>query len=240
MHEGHRQRMLERLENGADSMQEHELLEILLYNAIPRKNTNEIAHELLLAFGSYENVLRASFAELKTVKGVGAETAAYLKCIGLLNKQMPCTQEMFPKGLNLAEIENFLIHRYYAFQTEVLELYCVDSHGRITHCQRFTDFRETSATVDMDKINKLFAAQLPAGILIAHNHPTAPCAPSDDDDRFTLQLMLYCKLNRIKLFDHVIIGIDGVYSYYRDRRIDEFNDQCNIKNFLDEKLKPRT
>lgn len=239
MHEGHRQRMLERLENGEDSMQEHELLEILLFNAIPRKNTNETAHELLLTFGSFENVLRASLAELKTVKGIGAETAAYLKCIGLLCKQTRASKEEFPKGLNLSVLERFLSKRYCTLQTEVLEIFCADKHGTITYCQRFTDFRETSASADMDKINKIFAAQLPVGIVVAHNHPTAPCKPSGDDDRFTMQLMLYCTLNRVDLYDHLIVGADGVYSYYKERRIDEFRESCNIKNFLDEKLTPR-
>ncbi len=239
MHEGHRQRMLERLEKGADSLQEHELLEMLLFNAIPRKNTNEIAHELLLSFGSFEGVLRASLTELQTVKGVGAETAAYLKCIGLLNRQTKYSAETFPKGTSLNNIEEFLINRFYAFQTEVLEFFCMDKRNNITHCQRFSDFKETAANADMEKVNKIFAAHHPAAILIAHNHPTATCAPSEQDDKFTMELMLYCNMNNIKLFDHIIIGIDGTYSYYKERRLDEFRKSCDIQKFLEEKLKPR-
>ena len=66
MHEGHRQRMLQRL-GDAKHLQDHELLEILLFNAIPRKNTNPLAHELLSAFGSLEGVLRAVYEELLRV-----------------------------------------------------------------------------------------------------------------------------------------------------------------------------
>ena len=58
MHEGHRQRMLQRLED-AEHLQDHELLEIPLFNAIPRKNTNPLAHELLSEFASLDGLMRA-------------------------------------------------------------------------------------------------------------------------------------------------------------------------------------
>ena len=83
MHEGHRKRMLERLEHAERSLEEHELLEILLFNAIPRKNTNELAHALLSAFGSLDALFHAGTDELKAVPGVGGSTAAYLRIIGM-------------------------------------------------------------------------------------------------------------------------------------------------------------
>ena len=68
MHEGHRKRMLQRLEH-AEGLQDHELLEILLFNAIPRKNTNPLAHELLTSFPSMGELFRADYAELLNVDG---------------------------------------------------------------------------------------------------------------------------------------------------------------------------
>ena len=59
IHSGHRQRMTERFLKYPDSLSEHELLEIMLYPALPRKDTNPLAHKLLSLFGSLENVLRA-------------------------------------------------------------------------------------------------------------------------------------------------------------------------------------
>ena len=78
MHEGHRQRMIARLEDHEESLLDHELLEILLFNAIPRKNTNEIAHALLEKFGSLSAIATAETKSIATVKGVGESTAAYL------------------------------------------------------------------------------------------------------------------------------------------------------------------
>ena len=79
IHSGHRQRMTERFLKYPDSLSEHELLEIMLYPALPRKDTNPLAHKLLSLFGSLENVLRAEDEVLKSVDGVGEKVCAMLK-----------------------------------------------------------------------------------------------------------------------------------------------------------------
>lgn len=140
MHEGHRQRMLRRLENNEESLEEHELLEIMLFNAVPRKNTNPVAHELIRAFGSLEGVLRASYEQLQTVNGVGAETAAYLRIAGILNGRVKYSEQTFPEGLNPASFEEYLSARYCGYATEVLEIFFFDSRGKVQNCSRFTDF----------------------------------------------------------------------------------------------------
>ena len=79
LHEGHRQRMYEKLKKNA--MEEHEWLEMLLFMSVPRRNTNDLSHRLIQRFGSVEEVLKASLEELQTVEGVGIQIAAHLKCI---------------------------------------------------------------------------------------------------------------------------------------------------------------
>ena len=81
MHEGHRQRLYQKLKDG-DNLFEHELLEMLLFNAYPRKNTNTVAHELLKRFPSISAVLAAGYDELISVPGVGEQVALYLMCVG--------------------------------------------------------------------------------------------------------------------------------------------------------------
>ena len=76
MHEGHRRRLLQKLKNG-DNLFEHELLEILLFNAYPRKNVNPVAHALLSRFAGIGEILQASPDELTTVEGVGENVALY-------------------------------------------------------------------------------------------------------------------------------------------------------------------
>ena len=238
MHEGHRQRMLRRLEKNEESLEEHELLEIMLFNAVPRKNTNPAAHELIRAFGSLEGVLRASFEQLRTVNGIGAETAAYLRIAGILNGRVKYSEQTFPAGLNPESFEEFLTERYGGYATEVLEIFFLDTRGKVLNCSRFTDFSESGASVGIDKSNKLFAANEPSGILAAHNHPTGISRPSIADDKFTAQLALYCSLNCVKLYDHIIIGTNGAYSYFKQRRLDDIRNEYSVAALLDKKFKP--
>ena len=85
IHEGHRARMKKKLlENGERSLADHELLEVLLYYAIPRRDTNELAHRLLKQFGSLRGVLSAPVQELACVSGVGQQAALLLGMVQML------------------------------------------------------------------------------------------------------------------------------------------------------------
>ena len=77
MHEDHRKRVKERfLKDGIENMPDHEVLELLLFFSIPRKDTNALAHELIEHFGSLNCVLEASADDLMQVNGI--ETSATL------------------------------------------------------------------------------------------------------------------------------------------------------------------
>lgn len=79
LHDGHRQRMRQQfLSHGPQSMADHELLELALFYAIPRRDTNETAHRLLEQFGSLDRVLTAPEQELEQVEGVGQNAAVLL------------------------------------------------------------------------------------------------------------------------------------------------------------------
>ena len=82
IHDGHREKKRQQfLQHGLDSFADHEVLELLLFYAIPRKDTNPIAHALMDRFGSLDAVLAAPVEELCQVKGVGESAAALLKLI---------------------------------------------------------------------------------------------------------------------------------------------------------------
>lgn len=236
MHEGHRKRMLERLEKDERAFQDHELLEILLFNAIPRKNTNELAHALLSAFGSIDGVLRASERELTLIKGIGPEVAAYLRVVGLFCQQVKFCERALPKNVNLETFLKFLPERFAGQTEEVAEIYCVDSRENVTYCQRHTSFEEKKTNVDLNAVNRLFTANKPHGILLAHNHPTVISCPSRADDEFTARLIANCSMHGIRFYDHLIMGIDGVYSYFHAGRLDKLREAFNIENILKEKL----
>lgn len=230
MHEGHRQRMLQRLNSGEETLQDHELLEILLFNAIPRRNTNDIAHNLLSAFGSLNGVMRASVEQLKTVEGVGAETAAYLRCIALLFGRVRNREEPAMSNFTVEEYTRFIAKRLGGLQVEVIEIYCFDAQKRMQCNKRFTSSRTDSVSIKTEELSRFIVSQHPHGIILAHNHPYAPCDPSEEDERFTAQVMMLCSINNVQFYDHIIVGKDGTYSYFRLGRMEAIRKEYNIFN----------
>ena len=88
IHDGHRARKKAQFrQHGLDGFADHEVLELLLYYAIPRKDTNEIAHRLLQKFGSLQNVFAAPAEELAKVDGVGESAALFLTLLPQVQKR---------------------------------------------------------------------------------------------------------------------------------------------------------
>ena len=90
LHEGHRQRLKERfLREGLDHFEPHTVLELLLFYAVPQRDTNELAHRLIARFGSLDAVFDAAFDELCAVEGIGRNTATLLKLVPDLTRRYP-------------------------------------------------------------------------------------------------------------------------------------------------------
>ena len=88
LHEGHRQRLKERfLREGLDHFEPHTVLELLLFYAVPQRDTNELAHRLIARFGSLDAVFDAAFDELCAVEGIGRNTATLLKLVPDLTRR---------------------------------------------------------------------------------------------------------------------------------------------------------
>lgn len=232
MHEGHRSRMYEKLKNG-DNLYEHELLEILLFNAFPRKNTNPVAHALLKTFGTINGVLSAEVEELCTVEGVGESVALYLKCIG-----MCVLKQDKPKSAPVAvlksyeDFQNFVKLRFRGKTEEVLELYCLEKNGQVKKIFTYSTNETSQVEVDTDRVSKAITTVKPYGMLIAHNHLSGSSKPSANDDNFTASVQLLCSINNVNLHDHCIYaGDNNTYSYFLSGKIDEIK-----RNFSYEKL----
>ena len=232
MHEGHRQRMLERLESAEGSLQEHELLEILLFNAIPRKNTNELAHRLLSTFGSLRAVLGAEMAELKAVPGVGESTAAYLRIIGIFYARAQLKEPELPSAFSFAAFRPFLIERFEGAREEYVELYSLDGKDSVKNVRRFSSEKSFQASVDPKEISRFLVEAKPAAMVAVHNHITGPATPSREDDDFTAQLEILCSMHNVALRDHIICSPEGVYSYFLSGKLNELSARYSIASVL--------
>lgn len=231
MHEGHRQRLLQKLEHG-DNLYEHELLEILLFNAYPRRNVNPVAHALLSRFASIKEVLSAGVDELCAVEGVGKNVALYLNCVGrCLKFGNECSG--FAVIDNVAAFKNFIAPRFRGKSNEEIEIYFLDKNGRVKRIASFTSNDADSVTVAPDELIKMIAVYKPYGLFAAHNHINTGAFPSAADDDFTKKLQLICSMNNVRLYDHCIYASgDDIYSYYLSNRIDGIIEDYSVANLI--------
>ena len=231
MHEGHRQRLYQKLKNG-DNLYEHELLEMLLFNAYPRVNTNPIAHELLSRFPSISAVLGASYEELMSVRGVGEKVALYLMCLGKC-LSMRNKADSFITVSCRGDILSLVKMRLGERTSEVLELYFLDKNGKVLRICTFTSGESHRVTVKSEELIKLISVSRPYGIIIAHNHTNGSLKPSLADDDFTKECQVVCSMNNVRLYDHVIYaGQSQFYSYFDSGRMSEIEREFSIGSIL--------
>ncbi len=232
-HAGHRKRMIEKLGKGL--LHEHEVLEALLFNAVPRKNTNDLAHRLLAQFGSVPAILGAPIEALKQVDGVGDSLAAYLRCIGTFcSRYYAEYRERFPYVFEEEDFSAFVRREYTYLETEVLDCFLLERSGRILQRKRFSANATDFVSMQPEEMTSILSTHGVAGIVMVHNHPGAPCCPSDADNDLTKQTQWMCSFHNILLCDHIICGADGVYSYYRQGLLADISRNCSIRAILAE------
>lgn len=222
--------MMERLRTDPKGMQDHELLEVLLYFAIPRRDTNPLAHQLIWSFGSLGGVLSASKEQLLSVDGVGDHTASLLASVSALVRRVSEDTSTHFSGIN--SLAEYLSKHFERLPYEYLEFYFVDGMNMITFRKRFTELRSDSVMVFPEEVSRVIMAQRAAGIVVAHNHPGSTSKPSPEDDSFTAQLTVLCSATGTRLVDHIIVGRDGTYSYFREGRIEEFREKFDITHIV--------
>ena len=218
MHEGHRKRLTAKIKN-SDALYEHELLEVLLFNACPRKNVNTAAHRLIEEFGSLSAVLDAEAEELQKVSGVGRNMAEYIACIGKSMKASNGCQS-FAVVRSTAEFKQYIAMRFSNAEEDVLEICFLDKDGRI---RRISSFAGDSCSdgVTAKELLRLVSVYKPYGVFAAYYRAEGPCAPDSIDDAFTSLLGAVCSMSGVRLYDFCITDkSNGFYSYFVDGRLD--------------------
>ena len=223
LHDGHRQRLIDKFVSSPNGLANHELLEILLFSVMPRKDTNELAHKLLLTFGSFKRIFSATPEELMGVRGVGPRIASHIATFGkLLNEtalrvnQKPMTFVSFHK--NRQEVIDLFINP----QVEKFFVVLLDAKCREITRVEFESYSENMVRINPSVLAKAIAINTPVNAVIAHNHPSGDVRPSRDDDLATTQIFMICKLHGVNLMDHVIVGRNNnAYSYFIDGKLDK-------------------
>lgn len=218
MHEGHRQRLVGKVKDGS-TLYEHELMEILLFNACPRRDVNATAHTLIKKFGSIDGVLQASVDELAKVEGVGVNMAEYLSCLGKCVKRAGnCAT--FSKIINTDDFHNFLAAREFP-KVDKLELYLVDNDGRMKRiCTVDGDGKDKNPSVS--QVVKFLSVYGAYGVFAAYYRTNCVQKVTESDAAAVKIIAEGCKLCSARLFDYCIVSKGGkVLSLYASDELEK-------------------
>jgi DNA repair protein RadC len=211
---GHRDRLRARFnETAGEGMPDYELLEILLFSAIPRRDVKPLAKDLLARFGDLSGVLSAPVGQL-TEAGLGDNATTLLKVLytaaGRLTRQrlsdkpvMGCWEDVLT-----------YCHTTMAFEgKEQFRLLFLDSKNKLIRDEVQQRGTVNHTPVYPREVVKRALDLNATAVILVHNHPSGDPKPSADDIQMTQQVQNALRGVGIVLHDHVIIGASGHYSF---------------------------
>ena len=208
IHEGHRQRLKNKfLENGFQGFEPHNILELLLFYSIPRKDTNEIAHDLLNHFGSLKSVFNASFEDLIQVDGIKESSATLIKMVPMIAREY--MNDSLKEGAifdTANKIGEFFVNKYLGEKNEIVYAMLLSNKYELLDVVKIHEGCVNSAYVSSRKILDYVVKHNAAMLVLAHNHPDGTVCPSMDDINTTANLMTAFNAFGIKIIEHFEIA----------------------------------
>ncbi|MDO8875248.1 MAG: DNA repair protein RadC [Pseudolabrys sp.] len=212
---GHRERLRGRFrEAGADAVSDYELLELLLFRAIPQRDVKPLAKELVAKFGSFGEVIAAPRNRLKEVKGIGEAVVDELKIVHAAANRL--TRGQAQKRAVLSSWSSVLDYCRTAMayaDKEQFRLLFLDKRNQL-----IADEVQQVGTVDHTPVYPREvvkrALELSAtALILVHNHPSGDPKPSRADIQMTQAIIDVAKPLGISVHDHIIVGREGHASF---------------------------
>lgn len=212
---GHRERLRERFnQGGADAMPDYELLELVLFRAIPRQDTKPVAKSLIAKFGTFGDVLAAPSARLKEVKGVGDKVIFELKLIQAAALRMSRNTVLDKPALtSWTALIDYCTAAMAYDDREQFRILFLDRKNVL-----IADEVQQRGTVDHTpvyprEVVKRALELSASAIILVHNHPSGDPTPSQADITMTQQIVDVATKLSITVHDHIIIGRKGHASF---------------------------
>lgn len=214
IHEGHRQRLKKRfLQEGMEHFEDHEVLELMLYYTIPRRDTNAIAHNLLKHFGSLAQVMEAPVTELMKVAEVGENAAIFLSALNAFCRYYQVSRSNTQVILQTIEAcGDYLLPFFYGRRNETVYLLCLDAKCKVLSCKEVGEGSVNSAAVPIRRIVEMALGANATAAVLAHNHPSGMAIPSGEDQLTTRRLAAALSAVDIELVDHLVVADDDYVS----------------------------
>lgn len=206
-HSGHRNRLRKKfLTNGLDGFEDHEALELLLFYAIPRKDTNPIAHRLLDDFGSVSAVLDAPIDRLVN-SGLSKNAAIYIKLLPEISRiYLDDKHNNNRKIINEDNLGDIILPKFIGRDYESVVLLLLDAKYKEVFCGVISKGSVNACEIYIRKIIELAVLYNAKFSVLAHNHPSGIALPSSKDLETTKQVSQALNLIEVSLIDHIIVA----------------------------------
>jgi len=208
---GHRERLRARfMEAGAQALADYEMLELVLFRAVPRRDVKPLAKDLLLKFGSFAEVISAPPARLAEVGGLGEAAITELKIVQAAAHRLAKGQVTKRAALSSWTAVIDYVRAAQAFaEKEQFRILFLDKKNQV-----IADEVQQEGTVDHTPVYPREvvkrALELSAtALILVHNHPSGDPTPSQADVEMTRQVAQVARTLGIQVLDHVIVGKDG-------------------------------
>jgi DNA repair protein RadC len=210
-HTGHRQRLRERFrQGGADALPDYELLELVLFRALPRRDTKGIAKRLLARFGSFAEVINAPELRLKELQDVGDSVVTELKLVRAAALRLMRSEIVQRPALSSwKQVLDYLRAAQSYEHREQFRILFLDKRNRL-----IADEVQGQGTVDhtpvyVREVVKRALELSATAIILVHNHPSGDPTPSRADIDMTKQIVASAAPLGISVHDHIIVGREG-------------------------------
>ncbi|HEC93190.1 MAG TPA: DNA repair protein RadC [Candidatus Atribacteria bacterium] len=215
---GHRNRLRKRFMNhGIESLQEYEVVELLLTFSIPYKDVKPIAKELISKFKSLKGIIDAPVEELKKVKYVKDKTIELIKFIKEISiyYQKQKAQEI-PISKTHDELVDYCIKKMGDKKDEEFRVISLDSNLSMIADDLISQGTIDKAFVYPRKIMESALKNKAYAIILVHNHPDGKLEPSEYDINVTKALEIPAKVLGLLIYDHLIISSNGYFSFKKE------------------------
>lgn len=208
IHDGHRKRVKQRyLSEGMDGFEDHQVLELLLFYAIPMKDTNELAHKLLKEFGSLSNLFEADVKDIMRRGGISENTAILVSLIpSLTRRYLNRKWGDKPQLSSSIKAGEYVLSLFAGRTYEAFFCICLDSQNRVNFSALVNEGTINEAPVYPRLIVETALRHQANSVILAHNHPGGTLQPSTADINITKNICSALGAISIKVVDHIIVA----------------------------------
>ncbi len=216
IHQGHRKRMKSAmLEHGLDGLNEHQILELLLFYGVPNGDTNPTAHRLIQHFGTLKGVLEADYDDLLKVNGIGENAASLIKFAQMFSG-VYLRASSFTDGIlninNTSDLRKYYEGVFLGAKDEQIRAMLVDDELNMVKEQLIIEGTIGKVELSTRRFTDFVIRNNCSRVVIAHNHPNGSALPSGADIAATTELEEIMNRIDITLLDHIIVGRTGSIS----------------------------